>query len=74
MKKQKKYVHLLVNQEELWSEEKKHVKNKKNKREKKMKIGEKIFTAIGWLAISPFLLSELVVRGFKWVIKKIRRK
>ena len=67
MKKQKKYVHLLVNQEELWSEEKKHVKNKKNKREKKMKIREKIFTAIGWLAI-------LVARSFKWAIKKIRRK
>jgi hypothetical protein len=40
----------------------------------KYPIGEKIFIAVGWVAISPFLLSELIVRGFKWVIKKIKRK
>jgi hypothetical protein len=43
MKKQKKYVHLLVDQVELWSEEKKRVKNKKNREKKKMKINLKWF-------------------------------
>ena len=37
-------------------------------------IGEKIFVAIGWVAISPFIVKEFVVRGFKWMVKKIKRK
>ena len=30
--------------------------------------GEKLFLGLGWVAISPFLLFELIVRGFKWVV------
>ena len=40
----------------------------------KYPIGEKIFVAIGWVAISPFIVQEFVVRGFKWMVKKIKRK
>ncbi len=40
----------------------------------KHSIGEQIFLIVGWIAISPFVLSEYVIRGFKWLIKKIKRK
>ena len=47
----------------------------KNRRNKiKYPIGEKIFLIIGWIAISPFILSEYIIWGFKWLIKKIKRK
>jgi len=37
-------------------------------------IGEKIFLTVGWIAVSPFVLAELIMRGFEWLIKKIKRK
>jgi hypothetical protein len=40
----------------------------------KYPIGEKIFLVLGWAAISPFVLSEYIMRRFKWVVKKIKRK
>tara|TARA_Y100000310_G_scaffold320439_1_gene376883 strand:+ start:977 stop:1105 length:129 start_codon:yes stop_codon:yes gene_type:complete len=40
----------------------------------KYPIGEKIFLIVGWIAISPFVLREYVIRGFKWLIRKIKRK
>ena len=40
----------------------------------KYPIGEKVFLVVGAIAISPFVLSEYIIRGFKWVVKKIKRK
>jgi hypothetical protein len=40
----------------------------------KYPIGEKIFLAVGWIAVSPFVVREGVIRGFKWLRKKIKRK
>ena len=37
-------------------------------------IGETIFLVIGWIAISPFVIREYTIQGFKWVAKKIKRK
>ena len=37
-------------------------------------IGETIFLVIGWIAISPFVIREYTIQGFKWVVKKIKRK
>ena len=69
MKKQKKKLHILIDQVKLRAEEEKYIKKKKMKN-----WGEKVFLVVGWVAISPFLLSELIMRGFKWAIKKIKRK
>jgi hypothetical protein len=35
-------------------------------------IGDKIFIALGWVAMSPFILVELVITGFKCLMKKIK--
>ena len=40
----------------------------------KYPITETFFLALGWVAISPFVIKEYVVRGFKWTIKKIKKK
>jgi len=40
----------------------------------KFPIGEKIFLVAGWIAISPFVIQEFVIQGFRWVVKKIKRK
>ena len=69
MKKRKKNLHILIDQVKLRAEEEKYINKKKMKN-----WGEKLFLGLGWVAISPFLLSELIVRGFKWVVKKIKRK
>jgi|TARA_Y100000034_G_scaffold48849_1_gene60397 hypothetical protein len=37
-------------------------------------IGERFFTAIGWMTMSPFILKELIIRAFKWLKRKIKRK
>ena len=65
--------------DERWSADEKALKkiNKLiNKNTKKMKysIGERILVGIGWIAISPFILRDFIVLGFKWLIKKIRKK
>ena len=66
-------------EDERWSADKESLKsiNKLiNKNTKKMKhpIGEKIFIVIGWIALSPFVLRDFIIFGFKWLIKKIKRK
>ena len=65
--------------DERWSADKKALKGineliNKNTRKMKYPIGEKIFLIVGWIAISPFVLSEYIIRGFKWLTKKIKRK
>jgi len=37
----------------------------------KYPIGEKVFLVVGWIAVSPFVVREYVIRGFKWLAKKI---
>ena len=37
-------------------------------------IGERFFVVVGWIAISPFILAEILVMGYEWLIKKIKRK
>ena len=61
--------------DERWSADKESLKSinkliNRNTNKMKYPIGEKIFLAIGWIAISPFLLSDLIVRGFKWLVRK----
>ena len=61
--------------DERWSADKETLKeiNKlinKNTRKMKEPIVDKIIIFIGWIAISPFLLSDLIVRGFKWLVRK----
>ena len=65
--------------DEKWSADKESLKSinkliNKNTNKMKYPIGERIFAAVGWIAISPFILSEYIVRGFKWLTKKIKRK
>ena len=69
MKKRKKTLHILIDQVKLRSEEKKYIKKKM-----KYPIGERIFLVIGWIAVSPFVIRECVIQGFKWVVKKIKKK
>jgi hypothetical protein len=51
-------------------------KNNKSPRVRWVRMGlfDKIAIALGWIALSPFILSELLIMGFKWVIEKIKRK
>jgi len=35
-------------------------------------IGEVIIVGIGWIALSPFILRDFIVLGFKCLIKKIK--
>ena len=37
-------------------------------------IGDKVFYIIGLIALSPFILRDCIVAGFKWLITKIKRK
>ena len=65
--------------EERWSADKEALKNinkliNKNTRKMKNPIGEKAFVIVGWVALSPFILRDLIVFGFKWLVKKIKRK
>ena len=36
-------------------------------------IGDKIFLAIGWIAMFPFILSELIIQGFKRIKRSIKK-
>ncbi len=65
--------------EERWSADKEALKNinkliNKNTRKIKTPIGERVFVIVGWVALSPFILRDLIVFGFKWLAKKIKRK
>jgi hypothetical protein len=35
---------------------------------------DKVAVGFGLLVLSPFILAELVIMGFQWLIKKIKRK
>ena len=65
--------------DERWSADKESLKaiNKLiNRNAKRMKepIGDKIMVFIGWIAVSPFVIRDGIIFGFKWLIKKIKRK
>ena len=52
------------------------IKNNKPLRVKWIKEGwlDKVAVGFGLLVLSPFILAELVIMGFQWLIKKIKRK
>ena len=65
--------------DERWSADKETLKDinkliNRNTNKMKHPIGERLFTAIGWMAMSPFILKELIIRAFKWLKRKIKRK
>ena len=41
-----------------------------------VKIGffDKLMIGLGWLVVAPFILGEILVMGYEWLIKKIKRK
>ena len=50
-----------------------------NKKELKVKwvkagIGDKVFMAIGWVVMTPFILQEIIIRGYQWVKRKVKGK
>ena len=63
--------------DERWSADKETL-DKINEMIKKEKpviigIGEKVFLVIGWIAVSPFVIFELITLGFKRLMKLIRK-
>ena len=46
----------------------------KNTKGMKESIVDKIMIFIGWIAVSPFVIRDGIIFGFKWLIKKIKRK
>ena len=64
--------------DERWSADKKALQgiNKLINKNNKMKnpIGERVLVVIGWIALSPFILRDFIVFGFKWLVKKIKKK
>ena len=65
--------------DERWSADKKALKNINeliNENTKKMKypIAERVSVAIGWIAVSPFILRDFIIFAFKWLVKKIKKK
>jgi len=40
----------------------------------KYPIVEKVFLVIGWIAISPFVLKECIIKAVKWCAKEIKKK
>ena len=65
--------------DERWSADKETLKeiNKlinKNTKGMKESIVDKIMIFIGWIAVSPFVIRDGIIFGFKWLIKKIKRK
>ena len=65
--------------DERWSADKESLKaiNKLiNRNAKRMKepIVDKIMVFIGWIAVSPFVILDGIIFGFKWLIRKIKRK
>ena len=65
--------------DERWSADKETLKeiNKlinKNTKGMKESIVDKIMIFIGWIAVSPFVVRDGIIFGFKWLIKKIKRK
>ena len=63
--------------DERWSADKKALQGINeliNNNNMKNPIGERFFTAIGWIAMSPFVLKEFIIKAFKWLKRKIKRK
>ena len=87
MHKKKCKITLLTWRDEEWSADKETLDsiNKMIKKDKPLRvkwvkersfsssIGDKIFLTIGWIAMSPFVLQELVIMGYRWVKKKIKK-
>jgi hypothetical protein len=77
MSKKKCKITLLIWKDEEWSADEKSlqvINELINNNKMKHPIGETIFLAIGWIALSPFILRDFLVLGFKWLVKKIKRK
>tara|TARA_R100000995_G_C3461060_1_gene113165 strand:+ start:677 stop:793 length:117 start_codon:yes stop_codon:yes gene_type:complete len=34
---------------------------------------DRLFVAIGWIALTPFLIRDAIVALFKWFFKKIKK-
>ena len=47
---------------------------KEDKKRMKEPIVDKIMVFIGWIAVSPFVIRDGIIFGFKWLIRKIKRK
>ena len=65
--------------DEKWSADKKALKDineliNKNTRKMKEPLVNKIMVFIGWIAVSPFVLRDAIIFGFKWLIGKIKKK
>ena len=64
--------------DERWSADKKALQaineliNKNNKM--KSSIADKFFIVVGWIAISPFVVRDCIIWGFKWAVRKIKKK
>jgi len=73
MKKKKK--NILIDQIKLRGAENK-MANKKELKVKWVKagIGDKVFMAIGWVVMTPFILQEIIIRGYQWAKRKVKGK
>ena len=65
--------------DERWSADKEALKSinkliNKNTNKMKYPIGEKFLLVIGWIAIFPLVIRHYVIEGFKWVVKKTKKK
>tara|TARA_R100000008_G_scaffold84317_1_gene71429 strand:- start:170 stop:391 length:222 start_codon:yes stop_codon:yes gene_type:complete len=61
-----------------WNADKETLKaiNEMIKKEKKVKtlgIGDKAFYVLGCIALSPFIIKDLIIQGFKKIRKKIKK-
>ncbi len=61
--------------DERWSASKEDLRaiNKLIGKEKKIKNGDKFFYVLGWIIMTPLLLKDLILKGFKWMRKNIKR-
>ena len=64
--------------DERWSADKEALRNineiiNSNRKHNMNNWGEKVFLAIGWVAISPFILRDLIIEGFKCLLRKIKK-
>jgi hypothetical protein len=73
MKKKKK--NILVDQIKLRGAEDKMANKKEPKvRWVKAGVGDKVFLAIGWVVMTPFILQEIIIRGYQWAKRKVKGK
>lgn len=73
MKKKKK--NILIDQIKLRGAEDKMANKKELKvRWVKAGAGDKVFIAIGWVVMTPFILQEIIIRGYRWAKRKVKGK